>query len=133
MFGVRNWLALTLQAHVYELLDKQGRIAPIVLKAARQVALISDTQREWATGQRLAALGPGESPPLFTLRMSPSGLFHCTVAVAQLRCCLPLSMILIRCILLPAESHAQFLLQASASLTKLTWGPLQAMRRCPAS
>jgi hypothetical protein len=51
------------QAHVYELLDGQGRVAPIVLKAARQVALISDTQREWATGQRLAALGPGECLP----------------------------------------------------------------------
>lgn len=49
-----------MQAHVYELLDGQGRVAPIVLKAARQVALISDTQREWATGQRLAALGPGK-------------------------------------------------------------------------
>ena len=47
---------------MYELLDGQGRVAPIVLKAARQVALISDTQREWATGQRLAALGPGEPP-----------------------------------------------------------------------
>lgn len=47
---------------MYELIDKEGRVAPIVLKAARQVALISDTQREWATGKRLSALGPGELP-----------------------------------------------------------------------
>ena len=49
----------TLETRRTWLLDRQGRVAPIVLKAARQVALISDTQREWATGQRLAALGPG--------------------------------------------------------------------------
>lgn len=48
------------QAHVYELRDKEGRLAPIVLKASRQAALISDNKREWATGQRLGALGPGE-------------------------------------------------------------------------
>lgn len=59
LFIISEESTLTLQAHVYELLDKEGRVAPIVLKAARKGALISDTQREWATGQRLAALGPG--------------------------------------------------------------------------
>jgi hypothetical protein len=60
------------QAHVYELLDSQGRVAPIVLKAARQVALISDTQREWATGQRLAALGPGDAPLPGIMKIGPA-------------------------------------------------------------
>lgn len=39
------------QAHVFELLDNEGVVAPIVLKASKSRALISDTQREWATGQ----------------------------------------------------------------------------------
>ena len=44
---------------MFELLDNDGLVAPIVLKASRSRALISDTQREWATGQ--VRRGPWDS------------------------------------------------------------------------
>lgn len=60
------------QAHVYELRDKEGRLAPIVLKATRRGALISDNKREWATGQRLGALGPGDAPLPGIMKIGPA-------------------------------------------------------------
>ncbi len=57
---------------MYELWDKEGRLAPIVLKATRRGALISDNKREWAAGQRLGALGPGDAPLPGIMKIGPA-------------------------------------------------------------
>ena len=41
---------------MYELTDRQGRVAAVVLKAAKAGALISNIQREWAVGQKVTSL-----------------------------------------------------------------------------
>ena len=44
------------QGQIFELKDGAGIIAPIVLKAAKKAALISDLEREWGVGQKVATL-----------------------------------------------------------------------------
>ena len=44
------------QGKVYELTDRDGRVAAVVLKAAKAGALISNIQREWAVGQKVTSL-----------------------------------------------------------------------------
>ncbi len=44
------------QGQIFELKDGAGTIAPIVLKAAKKAALISDLEREWGVGQKVATL-----------------------------------------------------------------------------
>ena len=47
-------------------MDDNGTIAPIVLKAAKKAALISDLEREWNAGQKVASLaGPDGDLPGF--------------------------------------------------------------------
>jgi hypothetical protein len=41
---------------VYELTNREGRVAAVVLKAAKAGALISNIQREWAVGQKVTSL-----------------------------------------------------------------------------
>ena len=57
---------------MYELKDREGRTAPVVIKATRKGALIANTRREWAVGQRLVALGPGDSPLPGFMKVGPS-------------------------------------------------------------
>ena len=45
---------LRAQGQIFELKDGAGTIAPIVLKAAKKAALISDLEREWGVGQKVA-------------------------------------------------------------------------------
>ena len=41
---------------MYELTDRDGRVAAVVLKAAKAGALISNIKREWAVGQKVTSL-----------------------------------------------------------------------------
>lgn len=47
---------LSPQGQIFELVDGSGRVAPIVLKAAKPAALISDMEREWDAGQKISQL-----------------------------------------------------------------------------
>ena len=47
---------LAAQGQIFELKDGAGTVAPIVLKAAKKAALISDLEREWGVGQKIATL-----------------------------------------------------------------------------
>lgn len=49
-------LVYCVQGQIFELKDGAGTIAPIVLKAAKKAALISDLEREWNVGQKIATL-----------------------------------------------------------------------------
>lgn len=60
------------QGQIFELLDDNGTIAPIVLKAAKKGALISDLEREWGAGQAIAQLaGPDGDLPGF-MKVAPA-------------------------------------------------------------
>ena len=62
------------QGQIFELLDDSGTIAPIVLKAAKRAALISDLEREWGVGQKIASLaGPDGELPGFMKVLSQGG------------------------------------------------------------
>lgn len=64
-----------LQAHIFELKDSDGRIAPIVLKASRKVALISESEREWETGRRLSELANDDGEVLGFMKTGPAVRF----------------------------------------------------------
>lgn len=65
-------LGAGMQGQIFELLDDSGTIAPIVLKAAKKGALISDLEREWGAGQKIAQLaGPDGDLPGF-MKVGPA-------------------------------------------------------------
>ena len=49
-------LPMSAQGRVFELTDRAGHVAAVVLKAAKGGALISNIQREWAVGQKVTSL-----------------------------------------------------------------------------
>lgn len=49
-------LGAGMQGQIWELVDGQGRIAPIVLKVAKSAALIGNMEREWEAGQKVSQL-----------------------------------------------------------------------------
>ena len=85
---------LCAQGRVFELTDRDGRVAAVVLKAAKSGALISNIQREWGVGQKVTSLQddkgylPGFMKVGAVILRSPVSMSSCPV-VSLLPLCTP--------------------------------------------